>query len=266
MSNDRLLQEVAEALIFTEQRGPVEVPPRDSVVYLAHAYLDVLFAEQRGVPWNEVGEVREGLRELVEHLEDALHPLTNLKLSHETIIEEVMRSLPRLRELLKADAEATLAGDPAATSLAEVIVAYPGFFAVAVYRLAHEILGLKVPLLPRMLTEYAHSVTGIDIHPGATIGPRFCIDHGSGVVIGETAIIGADVRIYQGVTLGALAVSKNLANQKRHPTVEDRVTIYAGATILGGDTVIGAGAVIGGGVWVTESVASGAVVRMECEV
>jgi serine O-acetyltransferase len=164
------------------------------------------------------------------------------------------RQLPTLYALICADAESLLQGDPAATSLEEVILCYPGFLAVAVYRLAHALHQLQVPLLPRILTEYAHRQTGIDIHPGAVIGPSFCIDHGTGVVIGETTEIGREVKLYQGVTLGALSVDKSLARTKRHPTIEDRVVIYAGATILGGETVIGHDSIIGGNVWLTRSV------------
>lgn len=165
--------------------------------------------------------------------------------------------LPQLRAILMEDAEAILAGDPAAKSTTEVIRTYPGFYAQAVYRLAHAICNFGVPLIPRVLTEHAHMQTGIDIHPGAKIGRRFCIDHGTGLVIGETVEIGDDVKIYQGVTLGALSVRKELARTKRHPTIEDGVVIYAGATILGGDTVIGAGSVIGGNTWIVKSVEPG---------
>ena len=145
-------------------------------------------------------------------------------------------------------------GDPAAKSHAEVIRTYPGFFAIVAYRIAHELESLSVGIIPRIITEYAHSQTGIDIHPGAEIGRYFCIDHGTGVVIGETCNIGDYVKIYQGVTLGALSVAKEDADKKRHPTLEDRVVIYAGATILGGETVIGENSVVGGNVWLTKSI------------
>jgi serine O-acetyltransferase len=161
--------------------------------------------------------------------------------------------LPHIYEMLWLDAEALYQGDPAAESIEEVILAYPGFLATAVYRIAHEFYQLRVPLFPRLLTEYAHAETSIDIHPGAQIGERFCIDHGTGVVIGETTIIGSNVKIYQGVTLGALSVKKSLAETKRHPTIEDNVVIYSNATILGGNTVIGTGSTIGGNVWLTQS-------------
>lgn len=167
--------------------------------------------------------------------------------------------IPAVREMLKGDVRAAYEGDPAAKSLDEIIVSYPGLFAIAVYRCAHELHHLSVPLIPRIMTEYAHSKTGIDIHPGAHIGDNFFIDHGTGVVIGETTEIGSNVRVYQGVTLGALSFRKDAAGSllregKRHPTIEDGVIIYAGATILGGATVVGRNSVIGGNVWLLESV------------
>jgi len=169
-----------------------------------------------------------------------------------------LKSLPETKALLLKDIAAAYEGDPAAKSYTEIIVAYPGFFAVLVYRIAHTLLSMGIPLLPRMMTEYAHSRTGIDIHPGAEIGEYFFIDHGTGVVIGETTQIGKRVRIYQGVTLGALSLPPGAGdlyrNKKRHPTIEDEVIIYANATILGGETIIGRRSVIGGNVWITESV------------
>ncbi|MDM1523166.1 serine O-acetyltransferase [Empedobacter stercoris] len=155
------------------------------------------------------------------------------------------------------------ANDPASKSEIEIILAYPGFFAIAIHRLANILFKLDTPILPRFFSEYAHSKTGIDIHPGATIGKNFYIDHGTGIVIGETTIIGDHVKIYQGVTLGAFYVSKNLADKKRHPTIENNVTIYAGATILGGTTVIGENSIIGGNVWITESIEDNSIVYQE---
>ncbi|MFP8872978.1 MAG: serine O-acetyltransferase EpsC, partial [Myxococcota bacterium] len=167
-----------------------------------------------------------------------------------------LERLETVRDLLADDLEAAYDGDPAAVGYAEILLAYPSIRALAMYRIAHELNALGVPLLPRLLGEYAHGVTGIDIHPGARIGRRLFIDHGTGVVIGETTVVGDGVRLYQGVTLGALRVRSGSAERgvKRHPTIEDDVTIYAGATILGGDTVIGRGSVIGGNVWLTHSV------------
>lgn len=174
--------------------------------------------------------------------------------------------LPVIYKALLKDAQAILDFDPAAKSIAEVVVAYPGFYATVVYRLSHQLWKQGVRLLPRLFSEYAHSKTGIDIHPGAQIGESFAIDHGTGIVIGETTVIGNAVKIYQGVTLGALNVSKEFASTKRHPTIEDSVVIYSGATILGGETVIGKGSVIGGNVWLTHSVPSASVVYHKSEI
>ena len=175
----------------------------------------------------------------------------------EAITATLLEMIPELRRRIRMDVEAAFDGDPAAASKEEVILAYPGIEAVLIHRIAHELSLMEVPLLPRMMSEYVHGKTGIDIHPGATIGDYFFIDHATGVVIGETTIIGKNVKIYQGVTIGALSVKKEEADKKRHPTIEDDVTIYAGATILGGKTVIGEGSIIGGNVWITESVPPG---------
>lgn len=169
-------------------------------------------------------------------------------------IDRFFGQLPGIYEALLADADAICEGDPAATSRDEVILAYPGFFAIALYRPAHALHVLGAPLFPRLLTEFAHRETGIDIHPAARIGARFAIDHGTGIVIGETAVLGDAVKLYQGVTLGAASVRKTLSQTKRHPTIGNNVVIYANATILGGDTVVGDDSVIGGNVWLTHSV------------
>ncbi|MDR0444654.1 MAG: serine acetyltransferase [Treponema sp.] len=173
------------------------------------------------------------------------------------VVDEFFEELSKIRIILSKDLEAAVRGDPAAISADEVILSYPGFWAIAVHRMAHFFWTRQVPLIPRMMSELVHGRTGIDIHPGAEIGEAFFIDHGTGIVIGETAIIGKNVKLYQGVTLGALSVKKEESGRKRHPTIEDDVTIYANATILGGQTVIGKGSVIGGSVWITESVPPG---------
>jgi len=178
----------------------------------------------------------------------------------EAVVFELLRAIPGIREQLQDDVAAMLEGDPAAQSAEEVILAYPGVEAIVVHRLAHVLYEASVPLIPRMMSELIHRKTGIDIHPGASIGRRFSIDHGTGVVVGETCVIGDDVKLYQGVTLGALSVKKSAASKKRHPTIEDHVTIYSGATILGGETVIGRHSTIGGNVWLTESVAASSIV------
>ena len=168
----------------------------------------------------------------------------------------MIEAIPEIRRLARLDAIAAFYGDPAAKSGDEVIVSYPGLEAIIVHRIAHFLHECGVPVIPRIMSEHVHGKTGIDIHPGAKIGESFFIDHGTGVVIGETSVIGNNVKIYQGVTLGALSVKKSLKNTKRHPTIEDDVTIYANATILGGETVIGKGSVIGGNSWITESIAN----------
>lgn len=184
-----------------------------------------------------------------------------LKLAEKVSIA-LIEELPAIRKIVKTDTTAALMGDPAAKSNEEVILSYPGLEAIVVHRIAYFLYKNGVPIIPRIMSEYIHGKTGIDIHPGAKIGESFFIDHGTGVVIGETCVIGKNVKIYQGVTLGALSVKKALQNKKRHPTIEDDVTIYAGATILGGDTIIGKGCTIGGNTWVTKSIAPGTVITI----
>jgi serine O-acetyltransferase len=222
-----------------------------------HATLQVLF------PQLTPGSVRDErtLGQDISAISSFAGQLTHAALpageEAEAISADFIDHLPEFHRLLLEDAEAIFRGDPAAKSVDEVILAYPGFLAIAVYRVAHWFHNRGVPTLPRMISEHAHKLTGIDIHPGATIGRSFVIDHGTGIVIGETTVIHDNVKIYQGVTLGALSVDKSLANTKRHPTIERDVVIYANATILGGDTVVGAGSVVGGNVWLTESVSPG---------
>lgn len=204
---------------------------------------------------------RSELDALIATVETGLTRLCKPVVSDErgvaTLIDGFTQHLPEFHAVLLEDAQAIFKGDPAAKSIDEVIIAYPGFLAIAVYRIAHWLHQQKVVIVPRMLSEYAHRLTGVDIHPGASIGRSFVIDHGTGIVIGETTVIHDNVKIYQGVTLGALSVDKSMADTRRHPTIERDVVIYANATILGGKTVIGAGSVVGGNVWITESVAPG---------
>ncbi|AFJ90792.1 serine O-acetyltransferase [Blattabacterium sp. (Blaberus giganteus)] len=176
------------------------------------------------------------------------------------------REVPSIYNTLVIDANAILKSDPAATVIEEIFLSYPGFFATALYRIAHQLWIQKIPIIPRLITEYAHSKTGVDIHASARIGEAFAVDHGTGIVIGSSTKIGDKVKIYQGVTLGAIYVDKKLANTKRHPTIEDRVTIYAGATVLGGETVIGHDCVLGGNVWVTKSVPPFSIVYQKNEI
>ncbi len=207
------------------------------------------------------------LAQLQLDFKDLLTPL-------EPVLEEPVNELtikffsvvPEIYESLIQDAQLFVDFDPAARSRESVILYYPGFYAIAVYRLSHELFNLRIPYLPRMISEFAHSKTGIDIHPGALIGDHFFIDHGTGIVVGETTIIGNNVKIYQGVTLGAASVDKSMKGKKRHPTLEDNVIVYSGSTILGGDTVIGHDTVIGGNVWLTKSVPPFSVVFHESKV
>ncbi len=208
-------------------------------------------------------EIERNHNELKNQIREILAGLTNNK---EEIPEKFFRNLDEIKKVLLKDAAFILESDPAATQLIEVIAIYPGFFAIFCYRTANFLAQLSVPLLPRMITEYAHRVTGIDIHPLATIGSPFSIDHGTGIVIGETTNIGNNVKLYQGVTLGALSVDKKKASNKRHPTIEDNVILYAGSTILGGETVVGRNSIIGGNVWLTESIAPFSVVYHKSEI
>jgi len=247
---------------LARERERYALPPR--LRELAEEFIDrtlrLLFPHFAAEVGGRAGAVGEELRTLQRLLGDALRmPQTDCS-DPDTVVDSLFDALPGIREALLRDAQAICDGDPAAQSVDEVILAYPGFYATAVYRLAHHLRGCDVPLVPRLLTEIAHRDTGIDINPGAVIGDAFAIDHGTGIVIGETAVIGDRVKLYQGVTLGALSVEKRMARTKRHPTIGDDVVIYANATILGGDTVIGEGSRIGGNVWLTRSVPAHSVV------
>lgn len=241
--------------LFEEHRTARPGASPDKVRAWVRDLLHLLFPEMaRGRPAS-FEEFRARWQATRNELLEILQPLEeSLPAEPETLVSELEAGLPELRAMLLEDADAIFAGDPAATDHAEVIRSYPGFLAIAVYRIAHHFHSRGVPVLPRALTEWAHARTGVDIHPGADIQGRFCIDHGTGIVIGETARIGRNVKLYQGVTLGALSVDKRMAKTKRHPTVEDDVVIYSGATILGGKTVVGRGSVIGGSVWLLRSV------------
>ncbi len=243
------------AYLCERQRLVGSVPPNDEIARWAMALLDLLFPERRPAASNSTIEIESRFQMSASDLLGILERTQACQeIDHSAITATFFEGLPRIYRVLRTDSEAIFDGDPAATNEFEVIRTYPGFLAIALYRVAHALLQLGVPVIPRVLTEYAHSCTGIDIHPGARIGEYFCIDHGTGVVIGETTQIGNHVKIYQGVTLGALSVDKNGTNRKRHPTIGDRVVVYAGATILGGDTVIGNDSIIGGNVWLTSSV------------
>jgi len=216
--------------------------------------LSTLFSDFSKMSFNSLKEFELHVEKLKLQLDQILYKsLGNGVISTDEIVNGFFDRLPNIHEQLKQDVEAMYNGDPAAKSSSEVIRTYPGFYAIAAYRFANALHQLGVKTIPRIITEHAHSKTGIDIHPGAVIGNSFCIDHGTGIVIGETTIIGDHVKIYQGVTLGALSVNKEDAEKKRHPTIENNVVIYAGATILGGETTIGHHSIIGGNVWITRS-------------
>ncbi|KAB1232529.1 serine O-acetyltransferase EpsC [Chryseobacterium viscerum] len=220
------------------------------------------------LPQNENTEdqLKRNFEALQETLSDQINTVTGDKNLTEKQVSQFFEALPELYHQLVLDAKSILEFDPAANSLEEVYLAYPGFFATYVYRISHQLWTQEVKILPRVISEYAHSKTGIDIHPGAVIGKSFFIDHGTGIVIGETTVIGNNVKIYQGVTLGALNVSKEKAHQKRHPNIEDDVIIYSGATILGGETTIGRESIIGGNVWVTQDVPANSLVYHKSEI
>ncbi len=252
-----LLQQIHDE--FRPEMRPV--PSKRKTQEWINGLIDLLFPMTNDNMFSDL-EIRRldlQLRELLQHLELTIY-------SVDDIIKSFFNSIPVIFRELQKDAQIILSFDPAAHCMEEVMATYPGFYAIAAYRFSHELYVMKIPILPRLISEYAHSVTGIDIHPGAKIGSGFFIDHGTGVVIGETSILGDNVKIYQGVTLGALSVAKSEANKKRHPTIEDNVVIYSNTTILGGKTVIGRDSIIGGNVWLTESVPPFSLVYHKSEV
>ena len=253
MMKDRKMA-FAKRLNEYSSRYRVDVPTVDQTRELVDLLIQTLFPIKRNC-FPDVEEIAMELERCSIRLKELLHAIRgSLDRPVEELTESFMAMVPGVFEELVEDAEAIIQFDPASRSVEEIILCYPGFYCISVYRLAHLLHGLGVPLIPRVMTEYAHGQTGIDIHPGASIGSPFFIDHGTGIVIGETAVIGKNVKLYQGVTLGAITVEKEMARTKRHPTIEDHVVIYAGATILGGETVIGHDTVVGGNTWITESV------------
>jgi serine O-acetyltransferase len=284
------LPEITEAVVATitecgrtSHLGHRPLPSREVIVEILCDFLDILYPGYWRRQNLHLGNVEYHVGDLIDGLHDKLTQQIARALRHEYCRQqphvdfeavaqqktiELLKRLPDLRQELELDVQAAFEGDPAAKGYHEIIFCYPGLEAVTVYRIAHELLLLGVPLIPRMMTEHAHSRTGIDIHPGARIGHSFFIDHGTGVVIGETCDIGNQVKLYQGVTLGALSFPRDaegniIRGMKRHPTLEDEVVVYANATILGGDTVIGHHAVIGSSVWLTHGVPPYTVVSLE---
>ncbi|MCL5945703.1 MAG: serine acetyltransferase [Planctomycetes bacterium] len=257
----------------TQYIGATNLPNRDVIIALTESIREVLFPGFFGRQNLTVTDLPLHVHSILSSIRDTLFDQVRRAIRHQhqraakiecpdcdisaaAITDEFLGAIPKLRRILATDAQAAFDGDPAAGSVDEIVFSYPGYLAITIYRIAHELHVLSVPLIPRIMTEYAHGVTGIDIHPGASIGEYFFIDHGTGVVIGETSIIGTNVKIYQGVTLGALSTrgGQSLRGHKRHPTIEDDVMIYPNASILGGETVIGRGATINGNVFVTQSV------------
>jgi len=250
----------------------VFLPNRNAIIEVIHMLRELLFPGFFGKQNLMSETIENNIGELLINIHNKLHEQICNTLKHQAkrkseqngdlkkktdeIIQNFLGRIPEIREVLATDVQAAFDGDPAAGDTDEIIFSYPGIYAITVYRLAHELFLLNVPLIPRIMTEYAHNVTGIDIHPGASIGRYFFIDHGTGVVIGETTDIGKNVKIYQGVTLGALSTrgGQTLRGIKRHPTIEDNVTVYSGASILGGETIIGTGVEIGSNVFITKSV------------
>ncbi|HHB79657.1 MAG TPA: serine acetyltransferase [Saprospiraceae bacterium] len=243
------------ALLYQEQLTHCTIPSPELASEVLNGLLKLLFYQFSNKTYHNQRSFDNAFRNIKQRFFDLVEAIhDDLAVDCESIVNTFYERLPSIRAMLLEDAQAISEGDPAATNTMEVIRTYPGFFAIAAHRIAHELFLLKLPYVPRIFAEYAHSLTGIDIHPGASIGHRFCIDHGTGIVIGETTNIEDDVKIYQGVTLGALSVEKSMAQTKRHPTIKNNVVIYAGATILGGHTIVGQNSIIGGNVWITKSI------------
>jgi serine O-acetyltransferase len=241
--------------LFESHKACPTCPSPEEVTQIFKQLLGILFPDYSEETFQTLEQFEAHVKNTKNSLEHMVgNTAGNSHQEASVVVNKFFESLPTVYKKLEDDIGAMYQGDPAAKSLGEVVRTYPGFYAIAAYRLAHELHLLKVAGVPRVITEHAHSKTGIDIHPAAAIGEHFCIDHGTGIVIGETTVIGNHVKIYQGVTLGALSVDKNDAEKKRHPTIEDRVVIYAGATILGGETNIGHDSIIGGNVWLTRSI------------
>lgn len=243
------------------QFSQLNLPSKQNTHKFVDNLLEIIFPHFSEIQLKSIEEINNKFQSLIKEFEIIISPLKNiLSKSIKEINNIFFDKIHKIHKEILKDAQTLCDNDPASYSIDEVILSYPGLKAIAIYRLAHELYILNVPFIPRIMTEYAHQLTGIDIHPGAVIGNSFFIDHGTGIVIGETTIIGNNVKIYQGVTLGALNVSKDMAKTKRHPTIEDNVIIYSNTTILGGNTIIGKNSIIGGNVWLTKSINSNSIV------
>ncbi len=288
--DDKEIRDLADQILEDYDKGRVidkmdlyDQPDKEAIEELIDKLISIVYP---GYYRDRFYKIYDPKKHLYVMIEDAIYRLTKqvrTVLSYDekyasatederneaakTLTCEFFHTIPGIREYLDTDLQAILEGDPAARNKDEIILAYPGFYAITVYRLAHELFLLGVPMIPRIMTEHAHSLTGIDIHPGATIGKYFCIDHGTGIVVGETTVIGERVKLYQGVTLGALSTrgGQSLRGVRRHPTIGDNVTIYAGASVLGGDSVIGDNCVIGSNVFITNSVPAGTSVSVKSQ-
>lgn len=278
-----ILEDYGKNRIIDRVNNVFDQPDKDQIIEIIHKLLRIIFPgyfrDHSYRYYNTSSNLAVQIEDVMYHLNKqcaiVLRSAEDYMGKSEEEIKEgaqelsirFLKTIPKIREYLATDLQAVFDGDPAAKSFEEIVLAYPGLLATAVHRVAHELFLLRIPLIPRIMSEYAHSVTGIDIHPGATIGKYFCMDHGTGIVVGETTLIGEHVKVYQGVTLGALSTrgGQKLRGKRRHPTIEDNVTIYAGASILGGDTVIGKDAVIGSNVFITTSIPSGARVSIKTQ-
>lgn len=266
-SKSLAFQEFAKTILTRREKHAYTAELKNETIFFLNEIRDFLFPHRSGRKYYGTDDVLAKLKLLERDLQKLLRQLNgDLQDRPEEIASQFAQNLPQIHDDLWADAEFINQGDPASDCIDEVILAYPGFSAIFIYRIANLLYTLKVPIIPRIMTEQAHHLTGIDIHPGAEIETPFFIDHGTGIVIGETTVIGKNVKIYQGVTLGALSVDKNLSHTKRHPTIEDNVVIYAQAVILGGNTTVGENSVIGGNSWITKSIPGNSIVYNKSEV
>jgi len=265
--NNPVYQEFAEKLLTKRESHICNSSLKKEAIDFLNELVEIIFPQFSSKIYYSSDDIIAKLQLLERNLKSLLKMVkVSVNLHVDDLAKNFISKIPETHDMLWNDAEAIFKGDPAAESIDEVIVAYPGLMAISIYRFAHILYKEHVPIIPRIFTEHAHEITGIDIHPGADIDSPFFIDHGTGVVIGETTKIGKNVKIYQGVTLGALSVEKSLSNTKRHPTIEDDVIIYSQAVILGGKTTIGKGSIIGGNSWITQSIPSGSVVYSKMEV
>ena len=265
--NNETFSDFANKVLSKRETHTCNASLKEAAIHFLNEVIDIIFPHFSNKIYYSPEDIMAKLQLLRRNLKSLLKMVVGI--NHNRVDETAKNfilNLPEIHDMLWQDTEAIFKGDPAAESIDEVILAYPGTMAISIYRFAHIFYKMNVPILPRIFTEYAHQITGIDIHPGAEIDSPFFIDHGTGVVIGETTSIGKNVKIYQGVTLGALSVEKSLNHTKRHPTIEDDVIIYSQAVILGGDTTIGKNSIIGGNSWITQSVPPNSIVYSKMEV